>query len=88
MNTYEKAFSNINLRKSQAASKSNADIVPLMLKWQESARDIFYKLTYSAEHEFGLNIYDYVSNDEAYQMFEDDKTVGEYVNYAIAKKNG
>jgi hypothetical protein len=87
MNTYERAMKNINLRKSDAASNSNIDIVPLMMNWKEAARQLFYKITYSEMVEFGLNISDYVSDDDAFQMFEDNKTVSDYVNFALEKKN-
>ena len=87
MNTYERAMKNINLRKSDAASNSNIDIVPLMMNWKEAARQLFYKITYSEMVEFGLNISDYVSDDDAFQMFEDNKTVSDYVNFALKKKN-
>jgi hypothetical protein len=87
MNTYEKAFTKINLRKSDASSNANIDVVPLMVKWQEAARDIFTHLTLNAETEISENIYEFVSSDEMFKMFEENKSVGELVNYAIAIKN-
>lgn len=86
MNTYEKAFTKINLRKSDAASSANIDVAPLMTKWQEAARAIFHKLTLDANTEIASNINEVVTADEMFSMFEENKTVGELVNYAIAKK--
>lgn len=88
MNTYEKAFSKINLRKSDAGSNRNTEIVPVMIKWQDAARQLFYRITLNPDTEVAGYIFDFVSDDEMFKMFEDNKTVGDVVNYALSIKNG
>ena len=87
MTAYKKAFTKINLRKSDASSNVNIDVVPLMVKWQESARDIFTRITLNIETEISENIYDFVSSDEMFKMFEENKSVGELVSYAVSIKS-
>ncbi len=87
MNTYEKAFTKINLRKSDAGSNKNIDVVPVMTKWQDAARQLFYRITLNPDTEVAENIFDFVSDDEMFKMFEDNKSVGDVVNYALSVKN-